>query len=94
MNNANIRRNFFIQRFTRVLNSPIHAKKAQFTQERVEYNVFLFDKPLKGSKLLKISLTFRFDKVVTFIKIRSHRKKFSNSDSVEQKTYLWRCISS
>jgi hypothetical protein len=39
-------------------------KKAQFTQERVEYNVFLFDEPLKGSKSLKIfkiSLTFHFD---------------------------------
>jgi hypothetical protein len=38
-------------------------KKAQFTHERVEYNVFLFDEPLKGSKSLKIfkiSLTFRF----------------------------------
>jgi hypothetical protein len=41
-------------------------KKGQFTQERVEYKVFLFDKPLKGSKSLKIfkiSLTFRFDKL-------------------------------
>jgi hypothetical protein len=41
-------------------------KRAQFTQERVEYNVFLFDEPLKGSKSLKIfkiSLTFRFDKL-------------------------------
>jgi hypothetical protein len=38
-------------------------KKAQFTQKRVGYNVFLFDEPLKGSKLLKISLTFRFDKL-------------------------------
>jgi hypothetical protein len=40
-------------------------KKAQITQERVEY-VFLFDEPLKGSKSLKIfkiSLTFRFDKL-------------------------------
>jgi hypothetical protein len=39
---------------------------AQFTHERVEYNVFLFDEPLKGSKSLKtfkISLTFRFDKL-------------------------------
>jgi hypothetical protein len=44
---------------------PTSAKKAQLTHERVEYNVFLFDKPLKGSKSLKIfkiSLTFRFDK--------------------------------
>jgi hypothetical protein len=41
-------------------------KKTQITQERVEYNVFLFDEPLKGSKSLKIfkiSLTFRFDKL-------------------------------
>jgi flagellar assembly factor FliW len=40
------------------------GQKAQFTQERVEYNVFLFDEPLKGFKSLKtfkISLTFRFD---------------------------------
>jgi hypothetical protein len=45
---------------------PRVPKKAQFTHERVEYNVFLFDEPLKGSKLLKIfkiSLTFRFDKL-------------------------------
>jgi hypothetical protein len=42
------------------------AKKALFRQERVEYNVFLFDEPLKGSKSLKIfkiSLTYRFDKL-------------------------------
>jgi hypothetical protein len=41
-------------------------KKAKITQEQVEYNVFLFDEPLKGSKSLKIfkiSLTFRFDKL-------------------------------
>jgi hypothetical protein len=41
-------------------------KKAQFTHERVEYNVFLSDEPLKGSKSLKtfkISLTCRFDKL-------------------------------
>jgi hypothetical protein len=45
---------------------PTSAKKAQITQERVEYNVFLFDEPLKGSKSLKIfkiNLTFRFDKL-------------------------------
>jgi hypothetical protein len=37
----------------------------KFTHEPVEYNVFLFDEPLKGSKSLKIfkiSLTSRFDK--------------------------------
>jgi hypothetical protein len=41
-------------------------KKPQFAHERVEYNVFLLDEPLKGSKSLKtfkISLTFRFDKL-------------------------------
>jgi hypothetical protein len=45
---------------------PRVPKKAQFTQERVEYHIFLFDEPLKGSKLLKtfkISLRFRFDKL-------------------------------
>jgi hypothetical protein len=45
---------------------PQVPKKAQFTHERVEYNVFLFDEPPKGSKSLKIfkiSLTFRFDKL-------------------------------
>jgi hypothetical protein len=48
------------------ISEPRVPKKAQFTQERVEYNVFLFDEPLKGSKSLKIfkiSLTFCFDKL-------------------------------
>jgi hypothetical protein len=40
----------FKTRFTRVLKWPRRAKKAQLTHERVEYNVFLFDEPLKGSK--------------------------------------------
>jgi uncharacterized UBP type Zn finger protein len=60
---------------------PRLPKKAQFTQERVEYKVFLFDELLKGSKSLKIfqiSLTFRFDIY----------QNFSISDSVEQKTQL------
>jgi hypothetical protein len=42
------------------------AKKGPIKHERVEYNVFLFDEPLKGSKSLKIfkiSFTFRFDKL-------------------------------
>jgi hypothetical protein len=42
-------------------------KKAQFTHERVEYNVCLFDEALKGSKSLKIfkiSLSFRFEKLL------------------------------
>jgi hypothetical protein len=41
-------------------------KKVQITQERVEYNVFLFDEALKdfkSLKIFKISLTFRFDKL-------------------------------
>jgi hypothetical protein len=45
---------------------PRVPKKAQFTHERVEYNVFLFDEPLKGSKspkTFKIRLTFRFEKL-------------------------------
>jgi hypothetical protein len=45
---------------------PRVPKKAQFTHERVEYNVFLFDEPLKRSKSLKIfkiRVTFRFDKL-------------------------------
>jgi hypothetical protein len=45
---------------------PRVPKKAQFTQERGEYNVFLFGEPLKGSKplkIFKISLKFRFDKL-------------------------------
>jgi hypothetical protein len=44
---------------------PRVPKKAQLTNERVEY-VFLFDEPRKGLKSLKtfkISLTFRFDKL-------------------------------
>jgi hypothetical protein len=39
-------------------------KKAQITQERVEYNVFLVDEPVKGSRSLKIfKISFRFDKL-------------------------------
>jgi hypothetical protein len=48
------------------MSGPRVPKKAQFTLERVEYNVFLFDEALKGSKSFKIfknSLTFRFDKL-------------------------------
>jgi hypothetical protein len=48
------------------MNGPTSTKKSQFTHERVEYKVFLFDEPLKGSKsfkIFKISLTFRFDKL-------------------------------
>jgi hypothetical protein len=48
------------------LKGPRMPKKAQITQERVEYNVFLFDerpKDSKSLKIFKISLTFRFDKL-------------------------------
>jgi hypothetical protein len=56
----------FKTRVKREFERSTSAKKAQITQERVEYNVFLFDKPPKDSKSLKIfkiSLTFRFDKL-------------------------------
>jgi hypothetical protein len=33
--------------------TSLWVKKAQFTHERVEYNVFLLDELLKGSKSLK-----------------------------------------
>jgi hypothetical protein len=54
-------------------------KKAHITQERVEYNVFLFDEPPKGSKWLKIfkiSLTFRFDKLSNSSKSVHTRENF------------------
>jgi hypothetical protein len=34
---------------------PRVAKKAQFTQERVEYNIFLFDELLKAPNRLRSS---------------------------------------
>jgi hypothetical protein len=46
--------------------SSTSAKKAQITQERVEFNVFFVRRASKGSKSLKIfkiSLTFHFDKL-------------------------------
>jgi hypothetical protein len=57
----------------------------------VEYKVFLFDEPLKGPKSLKmfkISLTFRFDKLSNLLK-SIQRRKFSDSDSVEQKNLIY-----
>jgi hypothetical protein len=65
-------------------------KKAQFTQERVKYNGFLFDEPLKGSKSLKmfkISLTFHFDKLSNLSK-SVHTGENSQILSVEQKNKL------
>jgi hypothetical protein len=70
-------------------------KKAQITQERVEYNVFLFDEPLKGSKSLKIfkiSLTLRFDKLSNLSK-SVHTGENSQILSVEQKNiFFWRYL--
>jgi hypothetical protein len=66
-------------------------KRAQITQERVEYNVFLFDEPPKGSKSLKIfkiSLTFRFDKFSNLSKSVHTGENSKNSDGVEQKNLL------
>jgi hypothetical protein len=70
------------ERFKGQKKSKKRPKKVQFTQKWVEYNVFLFDDPLKGSKSLKIfkiNLTFRFDKL-------SHLSKFvhigNNSQSL------------
>jgi hypothetical protein len=42
-----------ITRFTRVLIWLTHTKKAQFTQERVEYNVFCSTTSLKAPTRLK-----------------------------------------
>jgi hypothetical protein len=64
-------------------------KKAQFTQERVEYNVFSFDEPLKGSKSLKIfkiSLTFRFDKLCHLSK-PAHTGEISQILTVSNKKF-------
>jgi hypothetical protein len=46
--------------------NPSILLNSSLFNERDEYNVFLYDEPLKGSKSLKIfkiSLTFRFDKL-------------------------------
>jgi hypothetical protein len=66
-------------------------KKAQITQERVEYKVFLFDEPLKGSKSLKIfkiSLTFRFDKLSNLSK-SVHTGENSHILTVSNKKLLY-----
>jgi hypothetical protein len=65
-------------------------KKAQITQERVEYKVFLFDEPPKGSKSLKIfkiSLTFRFDKLSNLSKF-VHTGENSQIRTVLNKKYF------
>jgi hypothetical protein len=68
--------------------------KAKITQERVEYNVFLFNKPLKGSKSLKIfkiSLTFRFDKLSNLSK-SVHTGENSQILTVSNKKYVYLII--
>jgi hypothetical protein len=78
---------FFCHEWTNLKRVP---KKAQITQERVEYNVFLFDEPLKGSKSLKIfkiSLTFRFDKLSNLSK-SVHTGKNSQILTVSNKNYI------
>jgi acetylglutamate synthase len=71
-------------------------KKAQITQKRVEYNVFLFDEPSKGSKSLKnfkISLTFRFDKLSNLSKSVHTGENSQILTSVEQKkNVLSHCV--
>jgi hypothetical protein len=75
---------------------PRVPKKVQLTQERVEYNVFLFDDPLKGSKSLKIfkiNLTFCFDKLSHLSKSvhigeNSQVLTVSNKKTFFEKNYL------
>jgi hypothetical protein len=70
-------------------------KKAQITQERVEYNIFLFDEPLKGSKSLKIfkiSLTFRFDKLSNLSKSVHTRENSQILTVSNKKNNLIKCI--
>jgi hypothetical protein len=76
------------------MSGPRVPKKAQITQERVEYNVFLFEEPLKGSKSLKIfkiSLTFRFDKLSNLSKsVHSGENSQILTVSNKKQTYLER----
>jgi hypothetical protein len=65
-------------------------KKVQFTLERVEYNVFLFDDPLKVSKSLKIfkiNLTFRFDKL-SYLSKSVHTRENSKILTVSNKKLI------
>jgi hypothetical protein len=71
-------------------------KKGQITQERVEYNVFLFDEPPKGSKSLKIfkiSLRLRFDKLSNLFYLSVHTGENSKILTVSnKKIMLYRLI--
>jgi hypothetical protein len=71
-------------------------KNGQFTQQRVEYNVFLFDEPLKAFraskslKIFKISLMFRFDKLSNLSK-SVHTGENSQILTVSNKKKLLQC---
>jgi hypothetical protein len=52
-------------RFTRDFKGPRVPKRAQFTHERVEYNVLLFDEPLKGSNWQHSKMLYRCHKKKT-----------------------------
>jgi hypothetical protein len=70
----------------RLLFNQFHECQKEPNLHTSELNTTLFcsTSPLKAPNGLKsLKLAWRF--VLTFIKIRSHRRKFSNSDSVEQK---------
>jgi hypothetical protein len=77
---------------------PRVPKRVQFTQERVEYNVFLFDDPLKGSKSLKIfkiNLAFRSDKLSHLSKsvhIGENSQILTVSNKKTYFTYIYREI--
>jgi hypothetical protein len=73
---------------------PRVPKKAQITQERVEYNVFLFNESPKGSKSLKIfkiSLTLRFDKLSNLSK-SVHTGENSQILTVSNKKNYFYCL--
>jgi hypothetical protein len=61
-----------------------YLKNSSLFNEQVEYNVFLFDEPLKGSKSLKIfKLAWRF--VLTSSRI------YQNPFTQEKILKLWQC---
>jgi hypothetical protein len=93
---------FFCYEWAR-FKGPRVPKKIQFTQERVECNVFLFDEPLK---IFKINLTFRFDKLSHVSKsvhigenfqilTVSNKKRYSRKDDLKltnQRSTPRRCV--
>jgi hypothetical protein len=79
-------------------------KKVQFTHERIQFHVFLFDEPFKGSKsfkIFKISLTFCFYKLSHLSKsvharensqilTVSNKKQLFSLTNRTQRTFTWR----